>query len=229
MSTRHIILDTETTGLDPNTGHRLIEIGCVELIDRKLTGNHFHYYVNPDREVPAEAIEIHGITNEFLADKPRFHEIVDDFIRYAQGAEWIIHNAAFDVGFLNHELSLLRRNDWGKVTDHCTVFDTLAFARKRHPGQRNSLDALCKRYGVDNSNRTLHGALLDSEILAEVYLAMTGGQISLFADTNDHHGQQTMDDSKQCIKDRPIIELPIIKANETELQAHQAFEKMMQS
>lgn len=227
MPIRQIILDTETTGLDPNTGHRLIEIGCVELVDRKLTGNHFHYYLNPDREVPAEAIEVHGITNEFLVDKPRFHEIVDDFMQYAKGAEWIIHNAPFDVGFLNHELTLLRRNDWGKVTDHCTVFDTLKFARKRHPGQRNSLDALCKRYGVDNSNRTLHGALLDSEILAEVYLAMTGGQTSLFADGNDDPTQQATAQADNVMPDRPIIDLPVIHANESELAAHHKFEEMM--
>lgn len=175
---RQIALDTETTGLDPREGHRLIEIGCVELVDRRPSGNHFHYYLQPDRAIDAEAVEVHGITNEFLADKPRFAEIAESFLDYIRGAELIIHNAAFDVGFLDHELRLWRAQG-PRIADLCVVTDTLSLARRLHPGQRNSLDALCKRYGVDNSQRKLHGALLDAEILADVYLAMTSGQVAL--------------------------------------------------
>lgn len=175
---RQIVLDTETTGLDPEEGHRLIEIGCVELKDRRLTGNNFHQYLQPDREVDAAAVEVHGITNEMLADKPRFAEVAEDFLRYVSGSELIIHNADFDTGFLDHELHLWR-GEGPVIRDLCEVTDTLGLARRLHPGQRNSLDALCKRYGVDNSHRDLHGALLDAEILADVYLAMTGGQVAL--------------------------------------------------
>lgn len=175
---RQIVLDTETTGLDPQEGHRLIEIGCVELKDRRLTGNNFHQYIQPDRVVDAGAVEVHGITNEMLADKPRFGEIAEDLLRYIGGSELIIHNADFDTGFLDHELRLWRGEGPG-IRDLCDVTDTLSLARRLHPGQRNSLDALCKRYGVDNSHRELHGALLDAEILADVYLAMTGGQVAL--------------------------------------------------
>ena len=173
---RQIVLDTETTGLDPREGHRLIEIGCVELVDRRLTRNNFHQYLQPDREIDAEAVDVHGITNEFLRDKPRFAEIAAAFLEYVTGAELIIHNAAFDCGFIDHEL-VLWRDDAQRINDLCAVTDTLALARRLHPGQRNSLDALCKRYAVDNSHRDLHGALLDAEILADVYLAMTGGQV----------------------------------------------------
>lgn len=177
---RYVVLDTETTGLEPREGHRIIEIGCVEVLGRRLTGRHFHVYINPEREVDEGAVAVHGITDEFLADKPRFREVVDEFFEFIKGAELIIHNAAFDIGFINHEFALLGdRPDLGNVLDHCTVLDTLLMARERHPGQRNSLDALCKRYGVDNSGRELHGALLDAEILADVYLTMTGGQTSL--------------------------------------------------
>ncbi len=173
MSTkRQIVLDTETTGLNPEQGHRIIEIGCVELIDRRLTGQHFHIYLNPERRIDDGAIEVHGITNEFLEDKPHFADVVADFISFVQDAELVIHNAPFDVGFINHEFSLLKKN-LATVETYCSVFDTLTFARKKHPGQRNSLDALCKRYGIDNSHRDLHGALLDAEILADVYLLMT--------------------------------------------------------
>jgi DNA polymerase-3 subunit epsilon len=175
---RQIVLDTETTGLETTQGHRVIEIGCVEIIDRKLTGNRFHVYLNPERDIDAGAVEVHGLSREFLADKPRFAAIADDLLAFLRGAELIIHNAPFDLGFLNHEL---RRLEGGgtDLTDYCTVLDTLALARKMHPGQRNNLDALCKRYDIDNSHRDLHGALLDAEILAEVYLAMTGGQTTL--------------------------------------------------
>jgi DNA polymerase-3 subunit epsilon len=179
---RQIVLDTETTGLEPNEGHRIIEIGCVEMFDRRLTGNNFHQYLRPDREIDAGAVEVHGITNELLADKPRFGDIAIDLIEYLEGAELIIHNAAFDVGFLDAELQWWAEASGQvprRIGELCQVTDTLVMARKTHPGQRNSLDALCKRYGIDNSHRDLHGALLDAEILADVYLAMTGGQVSL--------------------------------------------------
>jgi DNA polymerase-3 subunit epsilon len=175
---RQIVLDTETTGLEPEQGHRVIEIGCVELLDRRLTGRHFHQYVRPDRQIDAAAFAVHGISDGVLEDKPAFSEIAEEFLDFIGAAELIIHNAPFDVGFLNHEVARLT-GDWPRIESHCTVLDTLALARDLHPGQRNSLDALCKRYAVDNSARELHGALLDAEILAEVYLAMTGGQATL--------------------------------------------------
>ena len=175
---RQIVLDTETTGLEPEAGHRVIEIGGVELIDRKPTGRHFHRYVNPQREVDEGALSVHGITNDFLADKPLFADIADELLMFIDGAELVIHNAPFDVMFLDYELGRLpqRRR---RIEDRCTVVDTLALARHKHPGQKNSLDALCRRYDVDNSQRELHGALLDAEILADVYLMMTGGQTVL--------------------------------------------------
>jgi DNA polymerase III subunit epsilon len=177
---RQIVLDTETTGLEPREGHRIIEIGCVELVDRRPTGRNFHEYLNPDRQIDAEAEAVHGIRNAFLADKPRFAELAARLVAYLRGAELIIHNAAFDVGFLDHELRLWRGTEAPCIAELCTVTDSLLMARKLHPGQRNGLDALCKRYAIDNSHRTLHGALLDAEILADVYLAMTGGQVSLY-------------------------------------------------
>ncbi len=172
---RSVVLDTETTGMPVTDGHRIIEIGCVELEGRRLTGRHFHVYLQPDREVDEGAIAVHGITNEYLKDKPRFREVANDFFEFIRGAQLIIHNAAFDIGFINNEFALLGQQDRSDVTEYCSVLDTLLMARERHPGQRNNLDALCKRYGVDNSGRDLHGALLDAEILADVYLAMTGG------------------------------------------------------
>lgn len=175
---RQIVLDTETTGLEPSEGHRIIEIGCVEMQSRRVTGNNFHVYINPQREVEQEAMEVHGITNEFLNDKPLFADIVDEFIQFIDGAQLIIHNAPFDVGFINNEFNLLNSGK-GAIEDYSTVLDTLAMARKKFPGQKNNLDALCRRYEIDNSRRQLHGALLDSEILADVYLIMTGGQVSL--------------------------------------------------
>ncbi len=217
---RQIVLDTETTGLDPQEGHRIIEIGCVELLDRRLSRNNFHQYIQPDREIDAGAIDVHGITNELLADKPRFAEIAEDFLRYVEGAELIIHNAAFDVGFLDHELSL-----WGegaaRIGEICEITDTLAMARRLHPGQRNSLDALCKRYGVDNSQRDLHGALLDAEILADVYLAMTGGQVSLHLGGEGPHesGRGRSPAHRGRIRaDRP--RLPVVRADPADLAAH---------
>lgn len=178
MSKRQIVLDTETTGLSVEDDHRIIEIGCIELRDRRPSDSRFHCYLNPEREVDAGAIEVHGISRERLHDAPRFAEVVEAFIEFVRGAEIIIHNARFDVGFIDHELARLGPN-WGQLSDYCTVLDTLEEARKLHPGQRNSLDALCKRYEVENAHRTLHGAMLDAELLAEVYLAMTGGQTAL--------------------------------------------------
>jgi len=176
---RSVVLDTETTGMPVGDGHRIIEIGCVELMGRKLTGRHYHVYLQPDREVDEGAVAVHGITDEFLADKPRFRDIADEFFEFIEGAQLIIHNAAFDIGFISNEFALLGQRERAEVSDYCSILDTLLMARERHPGQRNSLDALCKRYGVDNSGRDLHGALLDAEILADVYLTMTGGQTSL--------------------------------------------------
>ena len=181
MQTRQIVLDTETTGLEPEQGHRIIEIGCVELLDRRPSGRSFHQYLQPDREIDARAVEVHGITNAFLADKPRFADIAADLVEYLRGAELIIHNAPFDTGFLNAELARLGAEPV-RIEACCTITDTLVLARKLHPGQRNSLDALCTRYRIDNSHREKHGALLDAEILADVYLAMTGGQATLSLD-----------------------------------------------
>jgi len=212
---RQVVLDTETTGLNPREGHKIIEIGCVELVNRRLTNNTFHVYINPDREIDAGAVEVHGITNEFLQDKPRFHDIADDYLAFTQGAELIIHNAPFDVGFLNHELAQLK----GKTTtveEQSTVFDTLPFARKKYPGARASLDALCKRFGIDNSHRELHGALLDAEILAEVYLAMTGGQFSLM--DFDEGEKLSMGEGVKLSADR--AKLKIIKCTEQEIKSH---------
>jgi len=219
---RQIVLDTETTGLDPRDGHRLIEIGCVELVDRRLTRNNFHQYLQPDREIDAEAAEVHGITNAFLKDKPRFAEVAEAFLRYVTGTELIIHNAAFDVGFIDHELWLWRA-DGPKLADLCEVTDTLAMARRLHPGQRNSLDALCKRYGVDNSHRDLHGALLDAEILADVYLGMTGGQVALHlgGETGVEPGQRTpLAHRGRLDPDRP--RLRVVPADAAAQTAHAA-------
>ena len=218
---RQIVLDTETTGLDPEQGHRIIEIGCVELVNRRLTGNNYHQYIQPDREIDEGAIDVHGITNEKLADKPRFPDIAADFMEYVRGAELIIHNAPFDVGFLNHEFKLMGA-DGGAVTrieDLCEITDTLKMARTLHPGQKNSLDALCNRYEVDNTQRTLHGALLDAEILADVYLAMTGGQTGFFEDSVGGQKQiQAGTEIRRLDADRPP--LPVIQASEEEIAAH---------
>ena len=219
VSNRIVVLDTETTGLNPQEGHRVIEIGCVELINRRFTGNRFHVYINPDRVIDRGAIEVHGITNQFLEDKPRFEDILDDFIAFIKDAELVIHNAPFDVGFINHEFS--RLTDKARtVDDYSTVFDTLAFARKKHPGQRNSLDALCKRYSIDNSHRELHGALLDAEILADVFLLMTGGQFSLL-DEGEATGQESRNvhEPRQLASNRPA--LTVVYCSEQELLEHQ--------
>ncbi len=216
---RQVVLDTETTGIDPAQGHRIIEIGCVELVDRKLTGNHYHVYINPERIVEDEAIAVHGITNEFLTDKPVFKAIAEDFLRFVKGAELVIHNAPFDVGFINHEFQKLKPSP-GLVADHCGVLDTLAMARKKHPGQKNNLDALCKRYGIDNSHRDLHGALLDAEILADVYLLLSGGQTALLLDSES--GSDNKISSLKPVQ-RQSESLKVIKAGEQELSAHQSY------
>jgi DNA polymerase-3 subunit epsilon len=216
---RIVVLDTETTGLNPQDGHRIIEIGCVEMIKRRLTGNRFHVYINPDRVIDEGAIAVHGITNQFLDDKPYFEQITEDFIDFIKGAELVIHNAPFDVGFINYELSRLKGNT-SKVTDYSKVFDTLTYARKKHPGQRNSLDALCKRYGIDNSHRDLHGALLDAQILADVFLLMTGGQSSLLDEAQTSSEQlNTSTIVKRMSLDRPALK--IIECNDEELANHQ--------
>lgn len=218
---RQIILDTETTGLETSDGHRIIEIGCVELINRRLTGNHYHQYIQPDRVVPEDAIEIHGITNDFLVDKPLFAQIAQEFADFIRGAELVIHNAPFDVGFINYEFRLLGP-EWGKVQDNCSILDTLKMAREMHPGQRNTLDALCKRYDVDNASRTLHGALLDSEILADVYLAMTGGQTLLFMEAEKDQSVAEQNQERIVISaDRPVLR--VIRASEEELTAHASY------
>lgn len=213
---RQVLLDTETTGLEPENGHRIIEIGALEMEDRRLTGREFHVYINPERAIDDGALEVHGLTEEFLADKPRFAEIVDDFLEFVEGTEVIIHNAPFDLGFLDYEIRLLGR-DGPLFSSTVSVLDTLELARDLHPGQRNNLDALCRRYEVDNSNRTLHGALLDAGILADVYLAMTGGQADLglsleqqAGDTSEHEGFE--------VRERPALR--VLRASASELDAH---------
>lgn len=215
---RQIVLDTETTGLEPAEGHRIIEIGCVELIDRRLTGNNFHQYLQPDRAIEAGAVDVHGITDDFLRDKPRFADVADDLLDYIRGAELVIHNAPFDLGFLDHELRLCRPGS-PPLAELCAVIDTLVLARSLHPGQRNSLDALCKRYQVDNSHRDLHGALLDAEILADVYLAMTGGQVSLAL---GHQSETTGAGAREPLRRLPAgrPRLRVVRASETECTAH---------
>ncbi len=216
---RQIILDTETTGLGHASGHRIIEIGCLELIDRSLTGEQFHVYLNPDRAIDPGAMKVHGIKNEFLVDKPRFADILEDFLSFVKDAELIIHNAPFDMGFLNAEL---KRAKYPKtLEEHCGVFDTLVLAKEKHPGQRNNLDALCKRYDVVNSHRKLHGALLDSELLALVYLAMTGGQASLFgeSDTDSKKNKSQAEEAAQRLSSQS----PVYPADASELSEHDAF------
>lgn len=215
---RQIVLDTETTGIDHASGHRIIEIGCVELVERQLTGRHYHVYINPEREVEAEAMTIHGITDEFLQDKPLFKDIADEFFEFIKGAELVIHNAVFDVGFMDAEFGRIKPII--KTADHCGIVDTLAIARATHPGQRNSLDALCKRYGVDNSARELHGALLDAEILADVYLLLTGGQTTLSLDANSGSGMDGTQIRRLAANRKP---LPVLSATTDEIEAHDEF------
>lgn len=212
---RQIVLDTETTGLDPRSGHRLIEVACIELVNRRLTGHHLHKYVNPEREIDAGAQAVHGISLEFLADKPKFADIVDEFLEFINGAELIIHNAPFDIGFLNAELDRLGRVPVGTVCNG--VIDTLRMAKDLHPGKRNSLDALCERYEIDNSSRTLHGALLDTELLADVYLAMTRGQNALMIEPDEAPRPQLGADG-QVRQRKPLT---VRRASEEELAEHQ--------
>lgn len=214
-SSRVVVLDTETTGLDTRDGHRIIEVGCVEMIDRRLTGNNLHLYLQPDREIDAGAMAVHGITNEFLIDKPRFASISAQLQEYLIGAELIIHNADFDVGFLEHEFKLC--NSPVELSRVCKVTDTLAMARKQFPGQKNNLDALCKRLGVNNSHRTLHGALLDSEILADVYLIMTGGQTALSLDQDNAPGTVAVDIASVV----DVSQLKLVSASDSEREAHE--------
>lgn len=214
---RQIILDTETTGLEPKQGHRIIEIGCIELINRRKTERNFHQYLNPERDIEDGAFNIHGLSNEFLSDKSRFADIAQEFIDFIRDGELIIHNAPFDVGFINAELKLLGKK-WGKIEDYCIVFDTLVLAREKHPGQKNNLDALCKRYEVDNSQRDLHGALLDAQILLDVYLKMTGGQTDLtFHSVATSHGVKGK--SEQYINNKHK-KLVVIEPTENELAEH---------
>ncbi|MFT5115063.1 MAG: DNA polymerase-3 subunit epsilon [Parasphingorhabdus sp.] len=214
---RQIVLDTETTGLEHSLGHRVIEIGCVELVDRRFTGNNFHCYLNPDREIDAGAIEIHGITNEFLHNKPHFADIRPELVEFLTDGELVIHNAAFDVGFLNNELRL-DDSDSVLLADICTVVDSLQLARKLHPGQKNNLDALCKRYGIDNSQRTLHGALLDAEILADVYLLMSGGQTAIKLEF-EQFGSDS--EKNRFSSQREPGKIIAVDVNSDDLQAHQ--------
>ena len=216
---RQIVLDTETTGIDPKEGHRIIEIGCVEVVNRRLTGNHFHAYINPGRHIEQEAIEVHGITNEFLADKPVFSSVANDFVNFIKGAQLVIHNAPFDVGFMDHEFKMEARTKGVVTSKICDVLDTLTLARKMHPGQKNNLDPLCKRYGIDNSHRTLHGALLDAEILADVYLLMTGGQTKLKLASS---GTSDADATALRRIERSANKLKVIKASADELEQHEA-------
>ena len=212
---RWVILDTETTGLDPDDGHRIIEIGAVEVLNRGITGRDFHHYLNPDRDSDAGALEVHGLTTEFLQDKPRFKDIVDEFLAFVKDAELIIHNAPFDLKFLDAELAKIGRD---KVTAYSgPVTDSLAHAKSLYPGKRNSLDALCERHGVRNAHRTLHGALLDSRLLAEVWLAMTRGQDSLAIEDEVHPGKDLAPEK------RKFYDLPLIEVSQVEDQAHQAY------
>jgi DNA polymerase III subunit epsilon len=213
---RQIFLDTETTGLSAAQGDRILELGCVEMVNRKLTGSHLHFYINPERDSHEEALRVHGITSEFLADKPKFAEIADQLTRYIDGAEVIIHNASFDVSFLNMELAKLGKKDF---KDYCSkITDSLAMAKELYPGKRNGLDALCDRLGVDNSGRTLHGALLDAELLADVYINLTRGQDALLIDSGDHHASLQHTSLRV---DFSVLDLVVLAANEQETAAHE--------
>lgn len=216
---RQIVLDTETTGLDPNSGHRVIEIGCIELINRKFTGNNLHFYLNPERNIDEGALKVHGLSNQFLKDKPLFKNIASQFIDFISGSQLIIHNAPFDVGFLNAELLGIKYKK--SLEELCDVLDTLVLAREKHPGQRNNLDALCKRYNVNNSNRKLHGALLDAEILAFVYLAMTGGQTELFSGFGSENNKVNFKSQQDFIKLQSNS--PVITPSTTEVTRHNDF------
>jgi len=221
---RQIVLDTETTGLEPEQGHRVIEIGGVELVDRKRTGTQFHKYINPQREIDAQAIEVHGITREFLEDKPTFEEICDELVEFLRDAELIIHNAPFDTAFLDHEFKRISGARY-RVHDLCKVKDSLALARRKRPGRQNDLNSLCRDYQVDNAARTLHGALLDADLLADVYLAMTGGQTGMFGDPQGQEMQAVMDQDEFPPLSANRRRLKVIRASAEELAAH---ERMLQ-
>lgn len=214
---RQIVLDTETTGLEPKQGHRIIEIGCVELYHRRKTDNQYQQYLNPEREIEDGAYDVHGISNEFLADKPVFADAAQEFINFIRDSELIIHNAPFDVGFINAELKKLGPQ-WGEIEDYCTIVDTLVMAREMHPGQKNSLDALCKRYEIDNSHRDLHGALLDAQILVDVYLVMTGGQVDLLLHEEQTENGRNMGEVRKLDPNRP--RLRVIEPTSEEIEAH---------
>lgn len=228
---RQLIVDTETTGLDPIQGHRLIEVAAVEMINRRLTGNYMHFYINPEREIDAGAQKVHGITNKFLEDKPKFNQIADELFSYLNGSELIIHNAPFDLGFLDYEflqLNKLFQKNFSKISECCSVIDTLVLARQKHRGQKNNLDALCKRYQVDNSRRDWHGALIDAELLGGVYLAMTGGQISLFDTATSAIETATSLSSAEIAISTPLYDVPegpfkVLYASEKELKMHQEY------
>jgi DNA polymerase-3 subunit epsilon len=231
---RQIVLDTETTGLEPALGHRIIEVGCVELLNRRATGRYFHRYVNPERDVDQGAHNVHGLSRERLAKEPRFAEIVVELLQFITGAELIIHNADFDLAFLDMELALIASGQPGggtlpaSVRSLCQVLDTLSLARARHPGQRNNLDALCKRYGIDNSHRELHGALLDARLLADVYLAMTGGQSMLQLDDAARERAETMSLAASATILRPSGTLSVVLATAQELAAHAELVALLQ-
>jgi DNA polymerase-3 subunit epsilon len=225
---RQIVLDTETTGLSTGQGHRIIEIGAIELVNRRLTGREFHRFLNPERDIDEGAERVHGISRADLETAPRFQEVADELLEFIRDAELVIHNAEFDVGFLEHELQLMK-HPRPSITDHAQVLDTLSLARELHPGQRNSLDALCKRYEVDASNRDLHGALIDADLLARVYLAMTGGQTALFLDESETNGEER-EGSTAIRASRPDLDLVVIRASEAENAAHEAMlEKLRQA
>ena len=218
---RQIVLDTETTGLDPESGHRIIEIGCIEIANRRISERRYHQYVNPERDIDAGALEVHGLTTEFLATKPKFAEIVEEFLEFVRDSELIIHNAPFDTAFLNLELKLWDETS-GSIADRCRIFDTLLLARTLHPGQRNSLDALCRRYEVDNTHRELHGALLDAELLADVYLAMTGGQVDLQLAVGTSAGQTVIAASAGAAPAPARTGIPVVAPSAEEIAAHRA-------
>jgi DNA polymerase-3 subunit epsilon len=217
---RQIILDTETTGLSAAAGHRMIEIAGIELINRRPTGRHYHQYLCPERDIEAEAVAVHGLTEAFLADKPLFQEIAEALLAFLEGAELVIHNAPFDVSFLNSEFKQAGAH-FKPITEYCRILDTLALARKKHPGQQNNLDALCRRYKVDNSARDLHGALMDADLLTQVYLAMTGGQTTLFGRELETHHSEALQIVASSMN-HTDVRLKVIQANAEELEAHTA-------
>ena len=225
---RQIVLDTETTGLSPAQGHRIIEIGCVELVNRRVTGREWHRFINPERDIDEGAERVHGISRESLEDKPLFHEVAEEFLEFIHDTELVIHNADFDVGFLDHELTLMQHKR-PAIAEHARVLDTLTLARQMHPGQRNSLDALCKRYEVDASKRNVHGALIDADLLARVYLAMTGGQTALSLD-EDKSQESTDEKTISLTPAASHLDLVVVRASSAEEQAHEAMlEKLRES